>query len=101
MYRNLVIVCAVASGIGLLKLPYGYFVLLRLLFFVVLLVLGYAVYKKEQTLTLPLVVIGGLAILYNPLILLHLGSKVVWIVVNLGSLVFMFWVVESRINRSG
>jgi hypothetical protein len=100
MYRNLVIACAVAAGIGLLKLPYAYYILLRLLFFVVLLVLGHAVYKKERKLTLPLIVIGCLAILYNPLILLHLGSKAAWGAVNLGSVAFMFWVAHRSINKA-
>jgi len=101
MYRNLVVGCTVAVGIGLLPLPYAYYVLLRLAFFVALLVLGYAVYVKSQTLTLPLIAIGGLAVLYNPLFLVHLGSKAIWLVANIGTLIFMYWAAGHCTNQPG
>lgn len=96
MHKNFVVACAVAAGIGLLPLPYAYYVLLRLLFFGVLLFVGYAVYEKAQQVTPPLFVIGGLALLYNPLFLVHLGSKVAWLAVNITTIIFMFWVVTHH-----
>ena len=100
MARTLVIGCAVAAAIGLLPLPYAYYVLLRLAFFVSLLVLGYAVYERSQAVTPSLIVICLLAVLYNPVFLLKLGSKTGWILVNFATLCFMFWTLERASTRT-
>lgn len=99
MHKNLAIACAVAAGIGLLPFPYAYFILLRLFFFGCLLFLGFAVYEKAQKFTPPLFVIGGLALLYNPLFPVHLGSKAVWLGVNFVTIAFMFWVAANHISE--
>lgn len=80
-----------AAAIGLLPLPYAYFVLLRLAFFVSLLVLGHALYQKSHAVTPSLIVISLLIILYNPVFLVTIGSKPIWILVNFATLGFMFW----------
>lgn len=99
MHKKLAIACASAAGVGLLPLPYAYYILLRLLFFGCLLFLSFAIYEKNQKLTPLLFVIGGLALLYNPLFLVHLGSKVAWLGVNLGTIIFMFWAAASYTNE--
>ena len=95
MHKNLAIACVIAAGIGLLPLPYSYYVLLRLLFFGCLLFMGYAVYEKVQVFSPPIFIIGGLALLYNPIFLVHLGSKGLWFSINLGTIAFMFWLAEN------
>ena len=68
-------------GIGLLPMPYGYYFLSRLV------VCGCAIYyavqfgnQKETTL---IWVFGFFAVLYNPILPIHLGAKELWIVVNI------------------
>jgi|AntRauTorckE6833_2_1112554.scaffolds.fasta_scaffold14755_2 hypothetical protein len=100
MHKNLTIACGVAAVVGLLPFPYAYYILLRLFFFGCLLFLGYAVYYKAQDLTAPLFVIGGLALLYNPLFPVHLGSKAIWLGVNIGTVFYMFWVVTNHTNEA-
>lgn len=51
MHKKLAIACAIAAGVGLLPLPYAYYILLRLLFFGCLLFLSFAIYEKNQKLT--------------------------------------------------
>jgi hypothetical protein len=94
MARKLAIGCAVAAAIGLLPFPYSYYVLLRLVFFVSLAVLGFTIYDKSREITPTLVIICLLAVLYNPLILVSLGSKLAWIGVNAATLCFIFWAVQ-------
>jgi hypothetical protein len=84
----------VAAAIGLLPLPYSYYVLLRLVFFASLAVLGFTIYDKARKITPLLVIICLLAVLYNPLILIKLGNKLVWIGVNAATLCFIFWAVQ-------
>ena len=68
-------------GVGLLPMPYGYYFLSRLV------VCGCAIYyalqfSKQRETTL-VWVFGFFAVLYNPIIPIHLGAKGLWIVVNL------------------
>ena len=70
----------VVLGVGLLPMPYGYYFLSRLV------VCGCAIYYAAQfsgqshaTLVW---IFGFLAVLYNPIIPIHLGTKGLWIIVN-------------------
>ena len=96
MNKNITAVCAIAAGIGLLPLPYAYYMLLRLLFFGCLIFIGFKIYEKSHEFIAPLFIIGGLALLYNPLFPIHLGSKVAWIIINIGTIAFMFWLSEKH-----
>ena len=68
-------------GIGLLPMPYGYYFLSRLV--VCVCAVYYAIQfigKNDNTLAW---IFGFFAILYNPIIPIHLGAKGLWIVVNI------------------
>tara|TARA_B100001093_G_scaffold35202_1_gene30328 strand:- start:583 stop:870 length:288 start_codon:yes stop_codon:yes gene_type:complete len=67
--------------IGLLTMPYGYYFLSR--FVVCGCAIYYAVQFNGQSDTTLAWVFGFFAVLYNPIIPIHLGAKVLWIVVNI------------------
>ena len=71
----------VVMGIGLLPMPYGYYFLSRLVVFVC--AIYFAMQLNSQSDTTMVWVFGFFALLYNPIIPIHLGSKGLWIVVNL------------------
>ena len=71
----------IAMGIGLLPMPYGYYFLSRLVVFISALFFASCLYKNMQSQSVWL--FGGIAILYNPIIPIHLGEKSIWVVVNI------------------
>lgn len=79
--------------VALAPLPYGYYMLLRLGLCVA------CVYYVSQAGSALAVghrfVLGGLAVLYNPLIPVHLGSKPLWTIINIATVVY-FWFLESQ-----
>lgn len=91
---DVVNIAALAVAIGLLPLPYDYYVLLRLF------LCGLSLYF----LTRPTVreaekwVLGGLVLLYNPIAPIGLGSKAVWSAINIASVVW-FWRLNRRLLR--
>jgi hypothetical protein len=97
MFRNrplpgVVTIAAIAVAIGLLPLPYGYYVLLRL-FLCVLCIYFLSsvrgVRDREKW------VLVGLAVLYNPIVPVELGSKLLWSIINIGT-VGWFWMLDRR-----
>ena len=99
MNRTPAIACAIAAAVGLLPLPYAYYILLRFLFFGCLLLVGYSIYKKSEDLTPTVLIVGVLALLYNPILPVHFGSKVAWVFVNAGT-VFFLWTSASYPERA-
>lgn len=89
---GIVTAAAVAVAIGLLPMPYGYYMLLRLF------LCGVCVYFITA---LPAVrdgekwVLGGLVVLYNPLVPVTLGSKLLWTVINIATVAF-FLALQAR-----
>jgi hypothetical protein len=86
----------IALAIGLLPMPYGYYVLLR--FFFCGLSLFYltrpvGIRESEKW------VLVGLVVLYNPLVPVELGNKVLWTIVNLGTVMY-FTVLNRRVTRA-
>ena len=85
-------IAAIAVAVGLLPLPYGYYMLLRLF------LCGLSLYFVSSV---PGVrdgekwVLGGLAVLYNPIVPVELGSKPLWSVINIGTVVW-FWTLDRR-----
>ena len=71
----------VVMGIGLLPMPYGYYFLSRLVVFVCS--IYFAMQLNSQSDTTLVWVFGFFALLYNPIIPIHLGSKGLWVIVNL------------------
>lgn len=77
--------------LAVLPLPYEFYINLRFLIFVGL---GIFLYKlvntrQEQLKTYKYILIG-LMVLYNPVFVIHLGSKVVWSVVSVVCLYILY-----------
>ncbi len=87
---------SIAVAIGLADLPYGYYMLLRLLIcgFSLFLLFSEARVRVdwERWLT------GGWAVLYNPILPVRIGDKGIWIVLNLVTVAW-FWLIAARRSR--
>lgn len=83
-----------AMGIGLFPMPYGYYFLSRLVVFVC--AIYFAMQLNDQSDTTWVWIFGFLALLYNPFIPIHLGSKGLWVIVNIITVV-MFLLKKDRI----
>jgi hypothetical protein len=96
MFRNrrmpgVVTIAAVAVAIGLLPLPYGYYTLLRVFLCVVCI---YYLSSVPRVRDGEKWVLAGLAVLYNPIAPIELGSKPLWSIINVATVVWFF--VMSR-----
>jgi hypothetical protein len=89
---GVVTIAAIAVAIGLLPLPYGYYMLLRL-FLCVLCI--YFVSSVRRVRDGEKWVLVGLAVLYNPIAPVGLGSKQLWSIINIGTVVW-FWMLDRR-----
>jgi hypothetical protein len=81
--RSMLILLAGAMIVGIAPMPYAYYVLLRLgvcMLFCVLIWSQHEAHGAFQGVTWMWL---GFAVLYNPILPIHLGSKPVWVVVNL------------------
>ncbi len=93
---GLITVVSTAVAVGLLPLPDDYYWVLRFL------VSGVSIYYLSS---LPRVregekwVLTGLAALHNPIVPVELGSRPLWNLVNVGTVVF-FWVLHRRATRA-
>ena len=94
----LAIACAVGTVVALLPLPYGFYTLLRVLFFCSLLVAAFALYENSTEIGIALIVAGGLAVLFNPLIPVHLGSKPLWFIANIVATAVVYYASKSAAN---
>jgi hypothetical protein len=86
----------IAVAIGLLPMPYGYYMLLRLFFCgmsLFYLTRPVGVRESEKW------VLVGLVVLYNPVVPVELGNKVLWTIVNLGTVIYLT-VLNRRITRA-
>jgi len=66
--HKLTLACLGVSILALLPFPYSFYVLIRLIFFVALLWCGWQLYLKDNRIGNLHFIIGGLAILFNPLV---------------------------------
>ena len=96
---DVITIAAVAVAIGLLPLPYESYMLLRLL------LCGVSIFYLSS---LPGVrdtekwVLTGLAILHNPVFPIELGSKLLWSLINVATVVWLWFLRErARSPRSG
>ena len=71
------IVPAVALIVSLADLPYGYYTLLRITVTICAGVIIYTTYKNIGSLTPSIVLFGGIALLFNPIVPVHL-TKEIW-----------------------
>lgn len=71
------------AGIG--DMPYGFYILLRLF------TSGVCLYSAVKFKTeWAKWIFGGLAVLYNPVLPIHLGDKDAWTVINLITIIYMW-----------
>ena len=89
---GIVAIAAVAVAIGLLPLPYGYYMLLRLFLCGVSL---YFLTRPSGVRDTEKWVLAGLVVLYNPLAPIELGSRLLWSVINIATVVW-FWKLNRR-----
>ena len=88
---SVVTIAAVVVAIGLLPLPHGYYMLSRLFLCGVSL---YFLTRPSGVRDTEKWVLVGLVVLYNPLVPIELGSKLLWSLINIATVVW-FW----RLNR--
>ena len=87
------VIAAVAVALGFADLPYGYYMLLRLflcgvsLFFM----FGARLVLEDWHRW----VLGGFAVLYNPVLPVRIGDKGIWEVLNVAT-VILFWFMSRR-----
>lgn len=86
-------IATVAVVVGFANLPYGYYMLLRLFLCGVSLFLlfGTRLVLEDWHRW----VLGGLAVLYNPVLPIRIGDKGLWVILNVATVVF-FWFVSRR-----
>jgi len=92
----MVILATVATAavvLGLLDMPYGFYMLLRGLLCLAA-AFGFAAARRRGDLPWSWAY-GALAVLYNPVLPVHLGAKDLWILVNVGTLLVL-WVGAIR-----
>ncbi len=92
--RYLILISIILTAFAIPRgMPYDYFVVLRLVNFAIFGFLSYTVRKRYETW---MIILGGLALLFNPFIPLHV-SKSVWIVLDIGTvLVAIVFFVKSK-----
>ena len=78
----------IALAIGLLPMPYGYYMLSRLI--VSGCALYYAIKSHRSKDTVSLWLFGFIVVLYNPLIPISLGSKALWMIVNIPTIIYFY-----------
>jgi hypothetical protein len=97
MFRNrprpgVITIAAIAVAIGLLPLPYAYYMLLRV-FLCVLSI--YFISSVRGVRDGEKWVLVGLAVFFNPIAPVELGSKPVWSIITIGT-VLWFWRLDRR-----
>lgn len=96
---KLLIACVVIAVIGFMPMPYAYYQFLRIIFFGTLIWFFKSTFithiKKELKLILLLLIA-----LYNPFFPLHLGSKIAWALLNLGTCMFLYWNANNHMPPS-
>jgi len=81
--------------LALARMPYGYYMLVRLGFCVAC--IYYAFQARPPIAVGHRFALGGLAVLYNPLAPVHLGSKGLWIAVNIATVAY-FWFLDRQLR---
>ena len=93
---RVVTIAWIAVAIGLLPMPYEYYMLLRLFFCGVSL---FYLTRETGVHEIEKWILVGLAILYNPLVPVELGNRILWTLVNLATVMY-FTVLSRRITRA-
>lgn len=78
----------IALAIGILPMPYGYYMLSRLVVSAGALYFAFNFYKINDI--FKVWVFGFLVVLYNPIIPISLGSKELWMIVNIPTIYYFY-----------
>ena len=78
----------IALAIGILPMPYGYYMLSRLVVSAGALYFAFNFYKINDS--FKVWVFGFLVVLYNPIIPISLGSKELWMIVNIPTIYYFY-----------
>ena len=78
----------VVLGIGILPLPIGYYTLSRLVVCACALYYAHKSYQSNNVTNLW--IFGFIAVLYNPILPVYLYEKMIWIIVNIVTILFFF-----------
>jgi len=90
------VIASIAVAVGLGAMPYGYYMLLRLF------LCGASLFYMATLMNLADAhkwTLGGLAVLYNPIVPVHLGDKTLWALINVATVGY-FWFIHFRAHRS-
>lgn len=85
------------SLVALGRMPYGYYMLLRFSFCMVC--IYYLLQSRPMLFSGHRVALGGLAMLYNPVLPIYLASKPLWSLVNLGTVIYLWVVARHQTQR--
>jgi len=96
--KVLYLICAGLSFLAIAHMPYGYYTFLRI---AITFVAVYAIIKNYSgELDFWIITFGVIAIIFNPIIPVHLGSRALWIPVNLVcGAVFLIKGIELTSNK--
>ena len=89
---------ALGTIVAVFPMPYIYYMGLRLFFFAILIWLSWRLVFTGRWSLLWLLVCIPLIVLYNPLIPIHLGSKLLWTVFNIAT-VGAIWGIATTIAK--
>jgi len=85
----------IALVIGILPMPFGYYTLSRLIVSAGALFFAFNFHKQNTN--YKVWIFGFLVVLYNPIILISLGSKELWMLVNIPT-VYYFYINRNLIK---
>lgn len=85
-------ICCIMLGLAVLPImPYGYYMLLRVVICGVCLWQVITTYNKTATLPVGLCLV---ALLYNPIMSVHL-TRAVWTLLNIGTIVYLIYIMQK------
>jgi hypothetical protein len=79
--------------IGILDMPYGYYEFLRIAITVISIYFVFIFYKKDKTLLMWIFIL--IAVLFNPLFVIHL-NKELWKYIDIGSALLFSYILLSK-----
>jgi ABC-type Fe3+-siderophore transport system permease subunit len=81
-HKKLLYVAAALLALAILPLPYGYYIFLRFAVFAIAAFIVYQLWQAHSEVTLEILVLAGVAILFNPLVFVTL-SRGSWFFIDL------------------
>jgi hypothetical protein len=97
--KVLVILSTVFVAMGILPLPYGFYMLLRIT--ICLTAVVGLVRAREERRPSWLWIYGVLSVLYNPVLPVHLMAKSLWIMINIATIALLWkglMVIGNRVS---